>query len=90
MGLRVPSPIRCLNLSEQIAQKLHACTGPYSAGRARAVLDILLIEMLGKLDSKRVRARRNRYLRNALPMPFRRPFSSQRNRSQSLKCWRRS
>jgi hypothetical protein len=34
MGLRVPPPIRCLNLSEQVAQKLHACTGPYSKGRA--------------------------------------------------------
>jgi len=56
MGLRVPSPIRCLNLSEQIAQKLHTCTGPYSAGRARDVLDILLIELLGKLDTKTVRA----------------------------------
>ena len=56
IGLRVPSPVRCLNLSEQIAQKLHACTGPYSAGRARDVLDILLIELLGKLDVKKVRA----------------------------------
>jgi hypothetical protein len=28
MGLRIPSPVRCLNLSEQVAQKLHACTGP--------------------------------------------------------------
>ena len=54
MGLRVPLPIRCLNLSEQIAQKLHTCTGPYSAGRARDVLDILLIDMLGKLDRKKV------------------------------------
>src|SRR5882757_3220438 len=27
MGLRVPPSVRCLNLSEQIAQKLHACTG---------------------------------------------------------------
>jgi len=56
MGLRVPSPVRCLNLSEQVAQKLHACTGPYSAGRARDVLDILLIDLLGKLDVKAVRA----------------------------------
>ena len=50
MGLRVPSPVRCMNLSEQVAQKLHACTGPYSQGRARDVLDILLIDLLGKLD----------------------------------------
>jgi len=56
MGLRIPSPIRCLNLSEQVAQKLHACTGPYSAGRARDILDILLIDLLGKLDVKAVRA----------------------------------
>jgi len=56
MGLRVPSPVRCLNLSDQIAQKLHACTGPYSQGRARDVLDILLIDLLGKLDVTAVRA----------------------------------
>ena len=56
MGLRVPSPVRCLNLNEQVAQKLHACTGPYSAGRARDVLDILLIDLLVKLDVKAVRA----------------------------------
>jgi hypothetical protein len=55
MGLRIPSPVRCLNLSEQIAQKLHACTGPYSKGRARDVLDILLIDLLGKMDAKAVR-----------------------------------
>jgi len=55
MGLRIPSPVRCLNLSEQIAQKLHACTGPYSKGRARDVLDILLINLLGKMDAMAVR-----------------------------------
>jgi hypothetical protein len=55
MGLRVPSPIRCLNLNEQVAQKLHACTGPYCQGRARDVLDILLIDLLGKLDILAVR-----------------------------------
>jgi hypothetical protein len=56
MGLRVPSPVRCLNLNEQVAQKLHACTGPYSQGRARDVLDILLINLLGRLDPVAVRA----------------------------------
>jgi len=55
MGLRIPSPVRCLNLSEQVAQKLHACTGPYSKGRARDVLDILLIDLLGKMDAIAVR-----------------------------------
>lgn len=55
MGLPVTTPIRCLNLSEQVAQKLHACTGPASAGRARDVLDILLIDSLGKLDYAQTR-----------------------------------
>jgi hypothetical protein len=50
LGLPITSPVRCLNLAEQVAQKLHACTAPYSFGRARDVLDILLIETLGELD----------------------------------------
>ena len=56
MGLRVSSPVRCLNLSEQVAQELPACTGPYSKGRVRDVLDILIMNMLGKLDLTAVRA----------------------------------
>jgi hypothetical protein len=56
MGLRTPTPVRCLNISEQVAQKLHACTGPYSKGRARDILDILVMNMLGQLDRKAVRA----------------------------------
>jgi hypothetical protein len=50
LGIPVISPVRCLGLAEQVAQKLHACTGPNAAGRARDVLDILLIDALGKLD----------------------------------------
>jgi hypothetical protein len=55
MGLPVTTPVRCLNLSEQVAQKLHACTGPASAGRARDILDILLIDSLGQLDYAQTR-----------------------------------
>lgn len=50
LGLPVTSPVRCLSMAEQVAQKLHACTSPNSAGRARDVLDILLVEMLQGLD----------------------------------------
>jgi hypothetical protein len=39
-----------LRLTDQVAQKLHACTGPFSAGRARDILDILLIDTLGELN----------------------------------------
>ncbi|MEP6539261.1 MAG: nucleotidyl transferase AbiEii/AbiGii toxin family protein [Bryobacteraceae bacterium] len=53
LGLAVISPVRCLSLSEQVAQKLHACTSPHSPGRARDVLDILMIEMFGDLDYSR-------------------------------------
>lgn len=50
LGIPVISPVRCLGLADQVAQKLHACTGPAAIGRARDVLDILLIDMLGELD----------------------------------------
>jgi hypothetical protein len=51
MGVPVTSPVRCISLSEQVAQKIHACTAPNtSSTRARDVLDILLIEALGQLD----------------------------------------
>ena len=50
LGIPVTSPVRCLGLSDQVAQKLHACTGPGATGRARDVLDILLIDALGELD----------------------------------------
>jgi hypothetical protein len=50
LGIPVISPVRCLSLADQVAQKLHACTGPAAAGRARDVLDILLIDALGEVD----------------------------------------
>ncbi len=50
LGIPVTSPVRCISLADQVAQKLHACTGPAAAGRARDVLDILLIDMLRELD----------------------------------------
>jgi len=50
LGIHVISPVRCLRLADQVAQKLHACTGPFSAGRARDILDILLIDTLGELN----------------------------------------
>ena len=55
MGLPVASQVRCLGINEQMAQKLHACTGPQREDRARDVLDILLVEMLGQLDHARMR-----------------------------------
>jgi hypothetical protein len=70
MGLHVPSPVRCMNLSEQVAQKLHACTGPYSQGRARDVLDILLIDLLVKLDLLTVRDAANKVFAARATHPF--------------------
>jgi len=56
LGLPVTSPVRCLGLAEQVAQKLHACTVPDSPGRARDVLDILLVDMLEGIDYARASA----------------------------------
>jgi hypothetical protein len=56
LGLPVTSPVRCLGLSEQVAQKLRACTSPHSAGRSRDVLDVLLVDMLENLDYARTAA----------------------------------
>ncbi|MBS1852815.1 MAG: nucleotidyl transferase AbiEii/AbiGii toxin family protein [Acidobacteria bacterium] len=56
MGLPITPHVRCLGLNEQVAQKLHACTGPQRKDRARDVLDILLVDMLGQLDYARTRA----------------------------------
>jgi hypothetical protein len=55
MGLPLTVHVRCISISEQVAQKLHACTGPQREDRARDVLDILLLDMLGQLDYRRAR-----------------------------------
>jgi hypothetical protein len=77
LGLPVTSPVRCLGLAEQVAQKLHACMAPHSPGRARDVLDILLIDKLGGLDYVRTSAAaRNIFAERAthsLPPVFRMP-----------------
>jgi len=56
LGLPVTSPIRCMTLEDQAAQKLHACTNPRvleMENRARDILDIVLIDLLGQLDAKK-------------------------------------
>jgi hypothetical protein len=77
LGLPITSPVRCLGISEQVAQKLHACTAPHAQGRARDVLDILLIDMLGKLDHARTRLAAERIFRergtHAFPPAFQLP-----------------
>ena len=60
LGLPVTSPVRCLSLSEQVAQKIHACTSPHSAGRARDIVDVLLIEAAATLDLAATAAAVNR------------------------------
>jgi Nucleotidyl transferase AbiEii toxin, Type IV TA system len=60
LGLPVTSPVRCLSLPEQVAQKIHACTSPHSGGRARDILDILLIDSSGRLDYAATKANAHR------------------------------
>jgi hypothetical protein len=56
MGLPITNQVRCLGIDEQVAQKLRACTGPQRQDRARDILDILVVDMLGQLDRVRARA----------------------------------
>lgn len=59
LGIPVISPVRCITLDIQIAQKLHACTNPrvlQTENRARDILDIVFLEMLGQVDPKAVQA----------------------------------
>jgi len=55
MGLPMAPHVRCLGINEQVAQKLHASTGPQREDRARDVLDIQLVDMLGQLDYAQTR-----------------------------------
>jgi len=76
LGVPVTSPVRCISLSEQVAQKLHACTAPHTAAmRARDVLDILLIETLGQLDYAAARKSARRVFRERATHDFPRIFA---------------
>lgn len=59
LGIPVTSPIRCITIDVQVAQKLHACTNPRvltSENRARDIMDIVLLDMLGQIDISATRA----------------------------------
>ena len=70
MGLPVTAHVRCISIHEQVAQKLHACTGPQRKDRARDVLDILLLDILGQLDYRRTRAAAERIFTERATHPF--------------------
>jgi hypothetical protein len=70
MGLPVTAHVRCISIHEQVAQKLHACTGPQREDRARDVLDILLLDMLSQLDYRRTRAAAERIFTERATHPF--------------------
>jgi len=70
MGLPMTPHVRCLGINEQTAQKLHACTGPQREDRARDVLDILVVDMLGQLDYARARVSAERIFRERATHAF--------------------
>jgi hypothetical protein len=92
LGIPVTSPVRCLGLAEQVAQKLHACTGPAAQGRARDVLDILLIDALGQLNySETAHAARHIFearATHAFPPAFVMPPEWRPELDHSLDCGR--
>lgn len=53
LGIPVTSPVRCLTLDVQIAQKIHTATNPrvlMNENRARDIIDIVFLDMLDQLD----------------------------------------
>jgi len=90
MGIPVTPQVPCPGINEQIAQKLHACTGPLKEGRARDVLDILVMNMLGRLDRVRARAAAVRIfaVRNTHAFPPETEIPEEWN--AELESWRRN
>ena len=70
MGLPVTPHVRCISIPDQVAQKLHACTGPQKEDRARDVLDILLLDMLGQIDYRRTQSSAEEFSRSVPRIPF--------------------
>jgi Nucleotidyl transferase AbiEii toxin, Type IV TA system len=58
MGLPITNQVRCLGINEQVAQKLHACTGPQRQDRARDILDILVVRVRTRAAAERTFAER--------------------------------
>ena len=72
MGLPITNQVRCLGINEQVAQKLHARTGPQRQDRARDILDILVVDMLDQLDRVRNARRRSEFSGSEIPIRFHR------------------
>ena len=90
MGLPMTPHVRCLGINEQVAQKLHACTGPQREDRARDVLDILLVDMLGQLDYRRTRAAAERIFTERATHPFPPSAALPSSGGGNWKTWRRN
>lgn len=61
LGVPITSPIRCLTIPQQMAQKIHAATNPAivenpKQNRGRDIVDTLLLELLEAIDYAAVRA----------------------------------
>lgn len=50
IGLPEPAPVRVMTAEHQIAQKLHACTGPAAAERAHDLVDLQVLAAIEDLN----------------------------------------
>jgi hypothetical protein len=80
--------VRCLGINEQVAQKLYACTGPQREDRARDVLDILLVDMLGHLDYARARAAAERIFADGTRTAFLPDSHCRQHGERNWRAWR--
>ena len=88
MGLPITNQVRCLGINEQVAQKLHACTGPQRQDRARDILDILVVEMCSANWTACAHARRrSEFSGSEIPIGFHRRRTFHRSGILNLKRW---
>jgi hypothetical protein len=50
VGLPTPKPVRVMSAEHQIAQKIHACTGPDAGSRAHDLVDIQILAAVEDID----------------------------------------
>lgn len=50
IGLPKPAPVKVMSAEHQVAQKIHACTGPAAVERAHDLVDIQILAAIEDLD----------------------------------------
>lgn len=86
MGLPITTHVHCLEINEQVAQKLHASTGPLKQDCAGDILDIVVVDILGQFGPSAPTCRgRTNFRGDKTRMNFRRTRSFLQGGMQNLR-----